>query len=75
MLTVVLCRMTLGTVYDLDLKKNESLIKEVIVQAQGEVCGVSALVARDAKYALHRWLWRSTLDRSRKSGLTIHSIW
>lgn len=29
--------MTLGNVYDLDLKKNESLIKEVIIQAQGEV--------------------------------------
>jgi len=29
--------MTLGHVYDLDLKKNESLIKETIMQAQGEV--------------------------------------
>ncbi len=29
--------MTLGHVYDLDLKKNEMLIKEVIIQAQGEV--------------------------------------
>lgn len=29
--------MTLGHVYDLDLKKNENLIKEVIIQAQGEV--------------------------------------
>ncbi|CAK5279895.1 unnamed protein product [Mycena citricolor] len=29
--------MTLGHVYDLDLKKNESLIREVIVQAQGEM--------------------------------------
>lgn len=29
--------MTLGNVYDMDLKKNESLIKEVIIQAQGEV--------------------------------------
>lgn len=29
--------MTLGHVYDLDLKKNETLIKEVIIQAQGEV--------------------------------------
>jgi len=28
--------LTLGHVYDLDLKKNESLIKEVIIQAQGE---------------------------------------
>lgn len=30
-------RLTLGNVYDLDLKKNEALIREVIVQAQGEV--------------------------------------
>ena len=33
--------MTLGHVYDMDLKKNESLIKEVIIQAQGEVRSVS----------------------------------
>jgi len=30
-------RMTLGHVYDLDLKKNELQIKEVIIQAQGEM--------------------------------------
>lgn len=40
-------RMTLGHVYDMDLKKNETLIKEVIIQAQGEVrsryCGVAAV--------------------------------
>ncbi|KAH7104763.1 dynein heavy chain [Auriculariales sp. MPI-PUGE-AT-0066] len=29
--------MTLGHVYDLDLKKNEGLIKDVIIQAQGEM--------------------------------------
>ncbi|ORY33069.1 putative motor [Naematelia encephala] len=29
--------MTLGQVYDLDLKRNENLIKEVVVQAQGEM--------------------------------------
>ena len=29
--------MTLGNVYDFDLKKNESKIKDVIIQAQGEV--------------------------------------
>lgn len=29
--------MTLGHVYDMDLKRNESQIKEVIIQAQGEV--------------------------------------
>jgi dynein heavy chain 1 len=34
---ILVTRMTLGHVYDLDLKKNESLIKEVIIQAQGEV--------------------------------------
>ena len=30
-------RMSLGHVYDMDLKRNESVIKEVIIQAQGEV--------------------------------------
>ncbi|KAJ8521794.1 hypothetical protein ONZ45_g1564 [Pleurotus djamor] len=34
---ISLTLMTLGNVYDLDLKKNESLIKEVIIQAQGEM--------------------------------------
>lgn len=29
--------MTLGHVYDMDLRKNENIIKEVIIQAQGEV--------------------------------------
>lgn len=29
--------MTLGQVYDLDLKLNEALIKEAVVQAQGEM--------------------------------------
>ncbi|KAH8834765.1 dynein heavy chain protein 1 [Flagelloscypha sp. PMI_526] len=29
--------MTLGHVYDMDLKRNESIIREVIVQAQGEM--------------------------------------
>ena len=29
--------MTLGHVYDLDLKKNEQVIKDVIIQAQGEL--------------------------------------
>lgn len=36
-----MCRMTLGHVYDLDLKKNETLIKDVIIQAQGEVTYIS----------------------------------
>ena len=30
-------RLTLGHVYDMDLRKNENLIKEVIIQAQGEM--------------------------------------
>ena len=34
---IVASRLTLGQVYDLGLKKNESLIKEVIIQAQGEM--------------------------------------
>ena len=36
--------MTLGNVYDMDLKKNENLIKEVIIQAQGEVRDFSLLL-------------------------------
>jgi hypothetical protein len=46
LLSIALCRisgihsMTLGNVYDLDLKKNESKIKGVIIQAQGEVCSL-----------------------------------
>ncbi|KAK7029674.1 dynein heavy chain [Paramarasmius palmivorus] len=35
--SVTLTLMTLGNVYDLDLKKNEAVIKEVIIQAQGEM--------------------------------------
>ncbi|KAI3615632.1 cytoplasmic dynein 1 heavy chain 1-like [Moniliophthora roreri] len=34
---ITLTLMTLGNVYDLDLKKNETVIKEVIIQAQGEM--------------------------------------
>ncbi|KAL6300243.1 dynein heavy chain, N-terminal region 2-domain-containing protein, partial [Sparassis latifolia] len=34
---VGLTLMTLGHVYDMDLRKNENLIKEVIIQAQGEM--------------------------------------
>jgi sporulation protein YlmC with PRC-barrel domain len=36
--------MTLGHVYDLDLKKNEGVIKDVIIQAQGEVCKARSFV-------------------------------
>ncbi|KAG9099539.1 hypothetical protein FS749_001026 [Ceratobasidium sp. UAMH 11750] len=34
---VTISQLTLGQVYDMDLKKNESLIKDVIIQAQGEM--------------------------------------
>jgi dynein heavy chain 1 len=34
--------MTLGHVYDMDLKKNEIVIRDVIIQAQGEVRSVMA---------------------------------
>lgn len=34
---ITLVSLTLGQVYDLGLKKNETLIKEVIIQAQGEM--------------------------------------
>jgi hypothetical protein len=59
--------MTLGHVYDLDLKKNETVIKEVIVQAQGEVSSsFSRLVIRLTSG--FRWLWKSTSSRSKKPG-------
>ncbi|KAI4519311.1 dynein heavy chain [Schizophyllum commune Loenen D] len=35
--SISLTLLTLGNVYDMDLKRNETLIKEVIVQAQGEM--------------------------------------
>lgn len=38
--------MTLGNVYDMDLKRNESTIKEVITQAQGEVMIFATLAFR-----------------------------
>jgi dynein heavy chain 1 len=44
-------RMTLGHVYDMDLKKNELLIKDVIIQAQGEVGGT--LYQHDKWYAFY----------------------
>src|ERR1700727_2049790 len=62
--------MTLGHVYDLDLKKNESLIKDVIIQAQGEVRHVLAIRAVDLLAT--RWHSKNTSSRSRKSGPTIH---
>lgn len=44
--------MTLGNVYDLDLKKNENKIKDVIIQAQGEVC----LLLLSFVYSAYRWI-------------------
>lgn len=51
--------MTLGNVYDLDLRKNENLIKEVIVQAQGEVCLGAYFTGMQAKGISLRWHSRS----------------
>lgn len=48
--------MTLGHVYDLDLKKNETVIRDVIIQAQGEM-------ALEEYIKLVRETWTSfTLD-------------
>jgi hypothetical protein len=59
--------MTLGHVYDLDLKKNETVIKEVIVQAQGEVnSSFSRLVIRLING--FRWLWKNISSKSKKLG-------
>ena len=45
-------RMTLGHVYDMDLRRNENLIKEVIIQAQGEVrYAMLALLLRTEPYS------------------------
>jgi dynein heavy chain 1 len=41
---VSMTMLTLGHVYDMDLKRNESLIKEVIIQAGGEVNSSFSLV-------------------------------
>jgi hypothetical protein len=64
--------MTLGNVYDMDLKKNEALIKEVIIQAQGEVGfqtgeGFLLLVLTPS----YRWRWKNISRRSRKLGPAI----
>ena len=63
--------MTLGNVYDMDLKKNEALIKEVIIQAQGEVS-----ISTDSAFLLTlilltRWHWKNISRRSRKPGPAI----
>lgn len=51
--------MTLGHVYDMDLRKNENTIKEVIVQAQGEV---RSPVSKELSAFVDHW----TVDGSRR---------
>jgi len=63
--------MTLGNVYDMDLKKNEVLIKEVIIQAQGEVCPSTGEVWIAALIPSYRWRWKNISRRSRKPGRAI----
>ena len=63
--------MTLGNVYDMDLKKNEALIKEVIIQAQGEVGLLMGNALSLVPIYLTRWRWKSISRRSRKLGLAI----
>jgi dynein heavy chain 1 len=49
--------LTLGNVYDLDLKRNEKIIKDVIIQAQGEVSTRHMSTAVDApQMALEEFL-------------------
>ena len=64
--------MTLGNVYDMDLRKNEALIKEVIIQAQGEV-SLPTDEAFSVLIPLTRWRWKNISKRSRKLGLAIPS--
>jgi len=68
--------MTLGHVYDMDLKKNEMLIKEVIIQAQGEVRSFGIfLVFSNRLSTHHRWLLKSISNKSKRSGQITRSIW
>jgi hypothetical protein len=53
-------RMSLGHVYDLDLKKNETLIKDVIIQAQGEVRTLCLQVDNGFAKLQSRWPSKST---------------
>lgn len=57
--------------YDLDLKRNETLIKEIIVQAQGEVCNLACLHSKLTNI-IYRWAWKNTSNRSRRFGPIIH---
>ena len=63
--------MTLGNVYDMDLKKNEVLIKEVIIQAQGEVSRTTGAVLLVVLILLIRWRWRNISRPLRKLGPAI----
>ena len=63
--------MTLGNVYDMDLKRNEALIKEVIIQAQGEVGLLTGNVALSVLIPWIRWRWKNISRRSRKLGQAI----
>lgn len=64
--------MTLGHVYDMDLRRNENTIKEVIIQAQGEVCILAVLIWPNGLLtARTRWPLKSTSDKSRRHGQTI----
>lgn len=58
--------MTLGHVYDLDLKKNENLIKEVIVQAQGEVKKLNP--AWNIRLLNARWRSKNLSNKLRRPG-------
>ena len=64
-------RMTLGNVYDMDLKKNEALIKEVIIQAQGEVSPPVSWVLFIVLIHSTRWRWKNISRQSKKRGLAI----
>ncbi len=65
--------MTLGHVYDLDLKRNENLIKEVIIQAQGEV-GLKFNLFMTVLSPLLRWHSKNTSSKLKRHGLPITSI-
>ena len=67
--------MTLGHVYDLDLRRNEALIKEVIIQAQGEVCLSGIINILRISHGLLRWPSKSISDKSRKPGRRIILNW
>lgn len=59
--------MTLGSVWDLDLKRNESAVKEVIVQAQGEMA-LEEFLKQVGSPAPNLWQLADALYRSRIVG-------